>query len=163
MAGFASLFGEMTIKTWRESGIYGTSATFQAEGVRPESSTTRMPSSCHNLTNENRRRLSSALLDLGAAMPSSSSSPERLRDRTTAWAGRLRESIHPKLGLDRAAKAAYAGFLGRGGRVVEGARLLSEYTAKSRIVGSNPILSASRQRSAPFRDDGQKSIHKTIH
>ena len=44
--------------------------------------------------------------------------------------------------LDRAWKAAYAGEARRGGRVVEGARLLSEYTAKSRIVGSNPILSA---------------------
>ncbi len=32
--------------------------------------------------------------------------------------------------------------LRRGGRVVEGARLLSGYTVKSRIVGSNPILSA---------------------
>ena len=32
---------------------------------------------------------------------------------------------------------------GGGGRVVEGARLLSEYTAKSRIVGSNPILPAN--------------------
>ena len=30
----------------------------------------------------------------------------------------------------------------RGGRVVEGARLLSEYTVKSRIEGSNPFLSA---------------------
>jgi hypothetical protein len=28
--------------------------------------------------------------------------------------------------------------------VVEGARLLSEYTVKSCIVGSNPILSATR-------------------
>ena len=27
--------------------------------------------------------------------------------------------------------------------MVEGARLLSEYTVKSRIVGSNPILSAT--------------------
>ena len=30
----------------------------------------------------------------------------------------------------------------RGGRVVEGARLLSGYTVKSRIAGSNPALSA---------------------
>ncbi len=34
---------------------------------------------------------------------------------------------------------------GRGGRVVEGARLLSEYTVKSCIVGSNPILSATHR------------------
>ena len=33
----------------------------------------------------------------------------------------------------------------RGGRVVEGARLLSEYTVKSCIEGSNPFLSASLQ------------------
>ena len=36
----------------------------------------------------------------------------------------------------------------RGGRVVEGARLLSGYTVKSRIVGSNPILSASTAAAA---------------
>ena len=48
--------------------------------------------------------------------------------------------------LDRAGEAAYAGSARRGGRVVEGARLLSEYTAKSRIMGSNPILSATPKR-----------------
>ena len=35
--------------------------------------------------------------------------------------------------------------------MVEGARLLSEYTVKSCIVGSNPILSASPQLSSPGR------------
>ncbi len=44
--------------------------------------------------------------------------------------------------LDRASARAVTR---RGGRVVEGARLESAYTAMSRIVGSNPTPSASHK------------------
>src|SRR3984893_1951374 len=62
----------------------------------------------------------------------------------------------PPRRIDSAAPALYKGFgirrvdpthRWRGGRVAEGGGLLNRYTVKSRIVGSNPIPSATPTQS----------------